>query len=114
MDKGGCVMPSIFDKWEKASYSNTSVKTANETIKAEDIFKLYEELFKQRMVDESDVFKAFNFGNLYVHVDYTKPELSAQKEAKIKKLEAMISDSSTTSGEKENAKRLIEKIKAGD
>jgi len=97
-----------------ATRAETAARTAYFKI---DYLRMREEMFKQKLIEEDELLKNFyNIGIDYgskPDMSYSRPVLSAKKQDTIKKLTVFMNDSAATLGEKENAKRLIEKIKAG-
>jgi hypothetical protein len=98
-------------EWD--GYTSARAETATKTAQ----FKSFEEFLRSNIAGdfskaaEDNFFKHFVSG---IGLNSDKPDVDAKKQEKIKKLEAFINDAAATSGEKENAKRLIEKIKAGE
>jgi hypothetical protein len=107
-------MSSVFDQWKHDTHTTT--KKVDGAPESSEFYKMIEKMFREKFISEDEIFKYFHVGvdlGSKPDMSYTKPILSAKKQEKIKKLQAFINDPVATPNEKENAKRLIEKIKAG-
>jgi len=97
-----------YAEFEGPVFASTRAETATRTAQ----FRSFEEFLKATAAEAFANAAEFAYWT-GIDLGSNKPDISAKKREKIKKLEAFMNDSAATSGEKENAKRLIEKIKAG-